>query len=204
MRLHLDAAKSIWTFVESLRKMTQLSLRHKLLRRFYEPLLLLNALGQIRGERIKAETESFSSSPNIQKLRRSFADGIASICAYQKGPLYVTAAALEKTPEGVTVWLAANGEIDRDVIGFLQSVLSDIQKIAELVDRKSRQSAGEQMRERLTSNIIAFNAPRIETYYSQVKEKHGPKCLKIMKEECKSNGIPIANPFLSVIIWELC
>ena len=35
--------------------MTQAPIKRKVLRRFCEPLLLLSALGQIRGERIKSE-----------------------------------------------------------------------------------------------------------------------------------------------------
>lgn len=176
-----------------------MSVRPKVLRRFYEPLLLLNSLGQIRGERIKAETNSFSSSPNIQKIRRSFVDGIAYICAYQKGPSWVTAAALEKTPEGVTVWLAANEDIGGNVIGFLQKVLSDIQKIAALDDRESRLREAERIKEPLTSRIIAFNAPRIETYFDRVKRKHVPECLKIMDEERKSNGMSTTRHFLCAL-----
>ena len=64
--------------------MAQATVSRKLLRRFYEPLLLLSALGQIRGQRIKPESDANSISPNIQKLRRSFVDGIAYICAYEK------------------------------------------------------------------------------------------------------------------------
>lgn len=169
--------------------MAQLSVRQKVLRRFYEPLLLLSALGQIRGEGIKAETDSFSSSPNIQKVRRSFVDGIAYICAYQKGSPYVTAAALEKTPEGVTVWLAANEEIGHNVIEYLQGILSDIQNIAAFDRLVSRLREGERIKERLMSRIIAFSAPRIKTYYHQVKDRHAPECLKIMIEELKSNGM---------------
>lgn len=171
--------------------MPQISVRPKVLRRFYEPLLLLNALGQIRGERIKAETGSFSSSPNIQKLRRSFVDGIAYICAYQKGPSCVTAAGLEKTPQGVTVWLAANEDIGTDVIRFLKDILSDIQKIAELDDRESRRREGERRRESLISRIITFNAPRIQTYCDQVRQRHAPECLKIMSKERDGNGLSI-------------
>ncbi len=171
--------------------MTATSVRQKVLRRFYEPLLLLNPLGQIRGERIKVRVDSFSSSPNIQKIRRSFLDGIAYICAYQKGPACVTAAALEKTPQGVTVWLAANQEIDARVVPFLRIVLSEIHNIAKLNDRESRQSEGERIRDNLTSRITAFNAPRIETYYYQVKQRHVPECLKIINKESGSTGMPM-------------
>lgn len=148
--------------------MAQVTTSRKVLRRFYELLLLLHALGQIRGERIKADRDTNSTSPNIQKLRRSFVDGTAYICAYEKGPRRVTAAALEQTPQGITVWLAANENIGEKVIQFLEKIFSNIQRIVELDDRESRQREGEQTLEDLTSGIVAFNVPRIQTYYEQV------------------------------------
>ena len=76
---------------------TQAPKKRKVLRRFYEPLWLLSALGQIRGERIKSEINIDPLSPNIQKLRRSFVDRIAYIHASEKEPSRVTAVALGKT-----------------------------------------------------------------------------------------------------------
>lgn len=160
----------------------------KVLRRFYEPLLLLSALGQIRGERIKPESDTNSSSHIIQKLRRSFADGIAYICSYEKDPRRVTAAALEQTPLGITVWLAANEKIDGKVLHFLEGILSDIQRIAELDDKGKRQWKGDQTVEDLASRIIAFNALRIQTYYEQVKCKLAPTCLDTISKGRTENG----------------
>ena len=116
-------------------------------------------------------------SPNIQKLRRSFVDGIAYICAYERGPRRVIAATLERTPRGITVWLATNKTIGEKVLGFLENVLSDIQRIAEPDDKENRQREGEQTLEHLTSRIVSFNAPRIQTHYEQVARKHVPACL---------------------------
>ena len=168
--------------------MAQVPISRKVLRRFYEPLLLLNALGQIRGKRIKPESDPNSLSPNIQKLRRSFVDGIAYICAYEKGSRRVTAAALEKTPQGITVWLAANEKLEEKVIQFLETVLSDIQRIAELDDRESRHRKGEQTVEDLTSRVVAFNAPRIQTYCEQVARKHAPACLDTISKGGMKSG----------------
>lgn len=168
--------------------MTQAPIKRKVLRRFYEPLLLLSALGQIRGERIKSEINTDTLSPNIQKLRRSFVDGIAYICAYEKLPSRVTAVALEKTPQGIMVWLAANEKVGEKVIRFLEDVLSDIQRISELNDRESRQREGERTKEDLTSKVIAFNAPRIQIYYDLVVQKRAPACLEIISEGHGNSG----------------
>ena len=168
--------------------MTETQIRRKVLRRFYEPLLLLSSLGQIRGERIKSEASINTLSPNIHKIRRSFVDGIAYICAYEKGPSRVTAAALEKTPQGITVWLAANEKLEKKVIQFLENILSDVQHISELNDREARQREGERIEEYFTSRIIAFNSSRILTYYKQVAQKQVPNCLEIISEGHANSG----------------
>ena len=168
--------------------MTETQVRRKVLRRFYEPLLLLNSLGQIRGPRIKSEANSNALSPNIHELRRAFVNDIAYICAYEKSPHCVTAVALEKTPQGITVWVAANEKLKEKVIQFLKSVLSDIQRISKLSDRDSRQREGDRIEEELTSRTIIFNTSRILTYYKQVVEQV-PKCVEIIGEGHKKSGM---------------
>ena len=152
----------------SVNKGALVPMRRKVERRFYEPLLLLSALGQIRGERTKSEIITDTLCPNIQKLRRYFVDGIAYICSHEKGSKSVTAVAIEKTPQGIVVWLAANKKIGKKVVQFLESVLSDIQQISTPSDKDSRQREGERMKEGLASKIVDFNTPRIRFYYRQV------------------------------------
>ena len=167
--------------------MTETQVRRKVLRRFYEPLLLLNSLGHIRGPRIKSEANTNTLSPNINGLRRAFVDGIAFICAYEKSPHCVTAVALEKTPQGITFWVAANEKLEGKVVEFLESVLSDIRRISELRDKDSRRREGDRIEEDLMSRIITFNTPRILTYYKQVAQRV-PKCLEIISERHEKNG----------------
>ena len=140
-------------------------MRRKVGRRFYEPLLLLSALGQMRGERTKAGITTDTLYPNIQKYRRNFVDGIAYICSFTKEPKRVTAVAIQKKPQEIIVWLAANENIGKKVDIFLRGVLSDIQQISTSNDR---QNEGERMKEELASKIIDFNTPRIWFYYRQV------------------------------------
>ena len=143
-------------------------MRRKVERRFYEPLLLLSALGQMRGERTKSEIITDTPYPNIQKLRRNFVDGVAYICSNEKGSKRVTAVAIEKTPQAIVVWLAANKKIGKKVVQFLESVLSDIEQISKPNDECGRQREGERMKEELASKIVDFNTPRIVFYYNQV------------------------------------
>jgi hypothetical protein len=160
-------------------------LRPKVLRRFYEPLLLLNALDQIRGARIKPDLASSITGLNHQKIRHSFADGIAYICAYKKEPDYVTAAALEKTPQGISVWLAANANIEPKVIHFLEGILVDLRRVAEQEDANGRHQTGRKIRESLTVRVVAFNQPRIQAYYIMAKN-YVRQCLVVIRQACES------------------
>ena len=159
----------------------------KVLRRFYEPVLLLNALGETRGAQTKPDFTTDGISPNIQKLRRSFVDGIAYICTYEKNPPSVTAVALERKPEGVTVWLAANTDISDHVIRFLEGILAKIQRIADVDGRERRQREGEGILEDLIYRIIAFNVPRLRCYYTKIQH-HMPGCIEIINNAHGSSG----------------
>jgi hypothetical protein len=161
-------------------------LRRKVLRRFYEPLLLLHALGQVRGARIKPELNFDTSGQNHQKIRRSFADGIAYISAYEKGPDYVTASALEKSPQGIIVWLAANADIKPEVITFLESVLEDLGHIAAQSNASDRQQIGIQMKESLLTRIVTFNKNRLQAYYKTAKG-FTVTCLAVIREAGQLN-----------------
>ncbi|KAM0800304.1 hypothetical protein BDR22DRAFT_852548 [Usnea florida] len=168
-------------------------MRRKVERRFYEPLLLLSALGQMRGERTKAEIVTDTLDPNIQTLRRNFVDGIAYICSYEKTPKRVTAVAIQKIPQGIVVWLAANKKVGGKVKQFLDSVLSDIQQISTPSDKDKRRKEGERLTEGLASKIVDFNTPRIGVYYRQVAQIL--KSWKIISEGHKHEGTARSNEF---------
>jgi hypothetical protein len=147
-------------------------LKRKVIRRFYEPLLLVNALGQVRGVRIKPELDSATSEPNHQKTRRSFADGVAYICAYDIGPDFVTTAALESSPEGVIVWLAANKAVKPKVFTFLKGmkgVLDDLSNVAIQRSARERYPAGVQLQEVLETKVVAFSEARLLVYYRRAR-----------------------------------
>jgi hypothetical protein len=164
-----------------------ISLRARLVRRFYEPLILLKALDPIRGERTKPEYCSDTSDLSDQKSRRSFADGIAYICSYQKGPDHVTAAALERSPQETVVWLAANANVEDDVIYFLEGVLESLGCIAAQAKKEEREKMGREKYDELLNTIIAFNKPRLESYITTVR-KLNTECLKIIRSTIKLIG----------------
>jgi len=83
----------------------------KLLKRFYEALVMLDVLGNSRGDRTEEEaldSELEASDLGPDKLRRSFIRHLAYLCDYEKGGDRTTAIALEQTPQGITYWLASN------------------------------------------------------------------------------------------------
>jgi hypothetical protein len=170
-------------------------IRYKVTRRFYEPLLLLDALGSIRGGRIKSETVPDDTGTNHTQVRRAFADAIAYICAYKKGPEYVTAAALEKTPQGVVVWLAANSKVEDKVFEFLKIVLAQVQKVAEQDDVKDRQQAAVSVTERLSFEITNFLSPRLEVYHKKITKDLIEPCQEVLTDYYKTNGKPAVLSF---------
>jgi hypothetical protein len=148
------------------RKVTPL--RHKVTRRFYEPLLLLDALGVVRGGRIKSDIVPGDSGSSHIQLRRDFVDTIAYICAFSKGADYVTAVALEKTPQGIVVWLAANSNVGEEVIAFLEKILESVRRVADQDNVEDLHQAALPARQTILSMIVDFQVPRLEVYRKQI------------------------------------
>lgn len=148
----------------------------KLLRRFYEPLVLLYVLDRNRGDRIPRHN-SDTDGPR-DELRRSFVDSIAYICDYKKGGDTVTAAALQREPAGVTIWLAANNHVKEETIYFLRQILNDL-----VVVSASTQALTE---DRLAARIIDYNRKRLQAYRALIKQPL-KQCLAILKsgQGCK-------------------
>lgn len=143
----------------------------QLLRRFYEPLVLLHVLDRSRGERIPRCTSN--ADCEIDELRRSFIDSIAYICDYEKGRDTVTAAALQREPVGVTVWLAANTHVKERTVCFLQGILDGLAVVSV-----SSQALTE---EPLAARIIDYNKKRLRVYRTFVKQPLS-KCLAILRK----------------------
>jgi hypothetical protein len=163
-------------------------LRHKVTRRFYEPLLLLHALSPIRGERIKPEIITDDPESNHIQLRRLFTNTVAYICSYKKGPNYVTAAALEKTPQGVVVWLSANADVEEEVVTFLERILACVYRVVEKDSVEDLQQEGSLATQRLASMIVDFQAPRLNVYRAEILKSCVLPCQELMTDYVKSNG----------------
>jgi len=156
--------------------------------KFYQPLLLLHALSPIRGERIKSEIIPDDPESNHVQLRRSFTDAIAYICAYQKGTDHVTAAALEKTPQGVVVWLCANANVEEGVVTFLEGILACVYRVVEKDNMEDLHQEASLATQRLASMIADFQAPRLNAYRAEIIKSCIHPCQELMTEYVKNNG----------------
>lgn len=134
--------------------------------RFYDIICLLRSLSLVRGSRIKQKHSVEQDGCNIAKLRREFADALSYICAYDKTPDSVTAIALGRRKQKVTVWIAANNNVKQKVIIFLNQVLKMLEDIANMtVPCASGHYHLEVKICHLLSFILDFNRERNYKYY---------------------------------------
>lgn len=150
----------------------------KLLRRFYEPLVLLHVLDPNRGSRIP---RSISNGDCEDELRRSFIDSVAYICDFKKGGDTCTAAAMQKEPACVTICLAANTNIKEKTICFLRGVLNGLVAISASNRTRTEDS--------LAVRIIDFNKKRLQAYQAFVRPPLS-ECLKKLEQKCDGECYP--------------
>lgn len=141
------------------------------LRLLYEPLCLLHTLSEVRGDRIKpGDISSEFPGSTAPKCYRAFVDAIAYICAYQKKPGYVTAAALEEAPDAIVILLASNDGIDMAVLAFLEKVRMILLWIVEKSTVQLDTKEGRGIMKILTDHVLCLNTPKIFEYYHQVNK----------------------------------
>ncbi|KLJ10751.1 hypothetical protein EMPG_13894 [Blastomyces silverae] len=134
--------------------------RERLLRRFYEPLVLLHTLGSTRGIHTKPQSSSPLDDSSVRDCRRSFLNELAYVCDYDKGGDTVTAIGLESTPQGSTFWVASNTSPAAKIIPFLKTLLQTLERI---VNAKAP-SQGD--KEGIAKLCISFASKRIKKYRS--------------------------------------
>lgn len=139
--------------------------RERQIRRFYEPLVLLETLGTTRGERTTPiSNQEDLSLLAIKDLRRRFLTELAYVCDYDKGGDTVTAIGLEATPQGYVFWVAANTCPVKKVIPFLRSLLLDLKGIA------ANSSELETHISDLAKTCIEFARLRIKKYLQLIRK----------------------------------
>lgn len=147
-------------------------MKPKLLKRFYEALVLLYTLGKNRGgptAEEEIENEPDPEQMDSIRLRRSFVRNLAYLCDFETGGDRVAAIALENTPQGTIYHLATNkcpdiesGANDR-VIEFLQAVL--------LMLSKSSLDAVKELEDGLFEKAVKFSSSRIQDYAKRLESQ---------------------------------
>ncbi|PGH11239.1 hypothetical protein AJ79_04970 [Helicocarpus griseus UAMH5409] len=144
-----------------------LNKRERLLRRFYEPLVLLHTLGDVGGSRTNPASSSSSPSPtdnsnnsDIRGFRRGFLDELAYVCDYDTGADTVTAIGLESASHGCVFWVASNTPPAAKLIPFLKILLQTLRRaaIASVPYEKDAED--------IAKLCITFGARRIKRYRS--------------------------------------
>jgi len=154
----------------------------KLMKRFYEPLVLQHILDPTRGDHIQCEPLDTQDESELGdcKLRRSFVDSLAYICDFDKGGATVTAIALEKRPAGVVFWVAANESVNGRVVLSLEEILKGLVGLGldGVVDKESTAKVEESTFRR----AVELGMPRVKAYW---KLMQGPleRCLNILESE---------------------
>jgi hypothetical protein len=148
-------------------------------------LVLLEVLDPTRGERSKSGYIDVTQL-DIPSIRRAFIDSVASLCASEKDPDYVTAAALRQTPQGKLICLAGNSNIKSGVVDFLKQILEILRDFAKQVQSTAEDQARSLTTEKLLSMIIPYWKPKIHVYYGKAVNRYVPQCLSAIKSAVKT------------------
>ena len=163
--------------------------KRKLLRRLCEPLLLLQALRRAP-ESLKSIDDVEPSSRSIEGLRRSFVDGNAYLSAFERYSDCVTAAALETTPQGPMLWLAANDGIRSTTIEFLRKVLAELHTVAREDHPQARNIMAERITPGLLRGVITFSMPRLRKYVNNIRNINVRSCVSLMRDQVDGLATP--------------
>jgi hypothetical protein len=135
-------------------------MKPKLLKRFYEGLVLLRVLGQVQGDKLPGQMFEDSNLHSLEtvEMRRRVMYHLCVMCDFEKGGNSVTAIAMEKLPSGPRYWMAANGYLTK-IERFLKETL-------EMLDKQSMSTTDEsQLEQRLFQKFVKYQRSRIKEYW---------------------------------------
>lgn len=158
-------------------------------------LLLLETLDPIQGPRAACFLSCNNKLADKTIVRRRFVEAIAYVCAFDKGPRYVIAAALQAGGTGITVWLAGNQSIESKVIDFLVSLLKELTEFARRPDGHAGVEEVESAK--LLPDLIAFQTLKIQRYYQSVMNGCLSRCFKIIDSAIARGERLICFPFFT-------
>ncbi|KAL1382524.1 hypothetical protein HDK64DRAFT_303555 [Phyllosticta capitalensis] len=162
--------------------MPRLDPRHRLLSRFYEPLVLLHALGRTRGEHVSQSLDARLADLSEGQLRRLFLNHLAYSCDYDKGGETVTAVALEDRPQGPRYWLSANEGPREKVKLFVEALLKTLRELARNPDDITEEDL-----ESIARDCISFGRHRIKKYWPLLVAQRR-RCLETLSKNNLHEG----------------
>jgi hypothetical protein len=121
----------------------------RLVNRFYEPLILLCALGKTRGEHVAGS----SPSSLLQRIRRRFFMNLSYCSDYTKGGVSTSSIAIEECDDCIKIWIASN-QPSTKIVDFIGSILKDLELI-------SKSGPGQLTEQEFVRKCIAFAKSRI-------------------------------------------
>ena len=138
----------------------RLNVNEKLLRRFYEPLILLSVFDPTRGAR-DGDPPTEPDLRDERKLWRDFLDSLALVCDSEKGGDTVTAVAAEQVVGDPLFWLASNSNARLKARDHLLWIFGRLNKLCG-----ARADIQDDVRAEITTRCIQFSAKRVKAYAS--------------------------------------
>lgn len=138
----------------------------KLIKRFYEPLVLLNALGRTRGMHMIREPDE-----SRRGILRQFRNDIAFLCEYDKGGHACTAIGIEDREGFLVYWFAANKNGASTIMPFLQRLLPTLRNM-----RAMEFSERQVETQRLTNDCMAYAMSKIRKL-TKLFQRHAQQCI---------------------------
>lgn len=139
-------------------------------KRFYEPLIVLVALRQVLGDRIRGDPVSSDSGSSWGRVntRRQMLHGLCMMCDYDKGGDTVNAIALEERPEGPMYWVACNDGADSKIKPFLTEIL---EKLKDTAQPNIKAGILDELTEWLFQTFTEFNLPRLKKTWELLQKE---------------------------------
>ena len=160
----------------------QLDANGKLLRRFYEPLVLLSVLDPARGAQRPDLTSDLGLHKHL-KLWRNFLDQIAFLCDCEKGgENTVTAVAAEKSNEQPIFWIASNSKFRDKTRKHIYWILARLNHI------HGSDKTDDDLETEILWRCIAFSRARIKVDTQWLIMQAIGKAKKTLKESGKLEG----------------
>lgn len=143
---------------------------HDVKKTLYPRLVLYDAIAGFKPESRRPQP----SIDPVVEYRRNFLDSFSYLCDVEKGGKTVTAAELQKLPQGNILWLAANEGIRNDVKAYAD----DIWRRLMSMEPESMIVVWEYIFQR----AVQMCTPRL-AFYKELLKKHATNCRMQLRSE---------------------